>query len=83
MQQSMGSLANSMLIHVFLPVSHNADIGTFSSGTVGAHFANTQTQYMEFEGHLIAGSCYAVDNSGDTDLSTKAGDISSTAHRFL
>ena len=41
MQQSMGSLANRTLKHICMPGSHDAGMGTFSPGTVGAHFANT------------------------------------------
>ncbi|KAF3048876.1 hypothetical protein E8E11_003659 [Didymella keratinophila] len=56
MQQSMGSLANRTLKHICMPGSHDAGMGTFSPGTVGAHFANTQTQYLDFKGQLVAGS---------------------------
>ncbi|KAF2633711.1 hypothetical protein BU25DRAFT_464926 [Macroventuria anomochaeta] len=38
--------------------SHDAVMGTFSPGTVGAHFANTQTQNLDFKGQLMAGSRY-------------------------
>jgi uncharacterized coiled-coil protein SlyX len=41
-----------------MPGSHDADMGMFSPGTVGAHFANTQTQYLDFKGQLMAGSRY-------------------------
>lgn len=58
MQQSMGSLANRTLNHICMPGSHDAGMGTFSPGTVGAHFANTQTQYLDFKGQLEAGSRY-------------------------
>lgn len=58
MQQSMGSLANRTLRHICMPGSHDAGMGTFSPGTVGAHFANTQTQYLDFKGQLMAGSRY-------------------------
>ncbi|KAJ8117833.1 hypothetical protein OPT61_g1057 [Boeremia exigua] len=58
MQQSMGSLANRTLNHICMPGSHDAGMGTFSPGTVGAHFANTQTQYLDFKGQLMAGSRY-------------------------
>lgn len=57
-QQSMGSLANRTLKHICMPGSHDAGMGTFSPGTVGAHFANTQTQYLDFKGQLMAGSRY-------------------------
>ena len=58
MQQSMGSLANRTLKHICMPGSHDAGMGIFSPGTVGAHFANTQTQYLDFKGQLMAGSRY-------------------------
>lgn len=58
MQQSMGSLANRTLKHICMPGSHDAGMGRFSPGTVGAHFANTQTQYLDFKGQLMAGSRY-------------------------
>jgi uncharacterized coiled-coil protein SlyX len=56
MQQSMGSLANRTLKTICMPGSHDAGMGVFKSGTVGAHFANTQTQYLDFKGQLLAGS---------------------------
>lgn len=56
MQQSMGSLANRTLKHVCMPGSHDAGMSTFRPGTVGAHFANTQTQYLDFYQQLMAGS---------------------------
>jgi hypothetical protein len=58
MQQSMGSLANRTLKHICMPGSHDAGMGTFSPGTIGAHFANTQTQYLDFYQQLMAGSRY-------------------------
>lgn len=58
MHQSMGSLANRTLKHICMPGSHDAGMGTFNPGTVGAHFANTQTQYLDFKGQLMAGSRY-------------------------
>lgn len=58
MQQSMGSLANRTLKHICMPGSHDAGMGRFNPGTVGAHFANTQTQYLDFKGQLMAGSRY-------------------------
>jgi hypothetical protein len=47
MQQSMGSLANRTLKHIAMPGSHDAGMGIFNPGTIGAHFANTQTQYLD------------------------------------
>ncbi|KAI0615204.1 PLCXc domain-containing protein, partial [Pyrenophora tritici-repentis] len=58
MQQSMGSLANRTLKHICMPGSHDAGMGAFHPGTIGAHFANTQTQYLDFAGQLKAGSRY-------------------------
>ena len=58
MQQSMGSLANRTLKHICMPGSHDAGMGAFHPGTIGAHFANTQTQYLDFGGQLTAGSRY-------------------------
>lgn len=58
MQQSMGSLANRTLKHICMPGSHDAGMGVFSPGTIGAHFANTQTQYLDFYQQLMAGSRY-------------------------
>jgi hypothetical protein len=58
MQQSMGSLSNRTLKHICMPGSHDAGMGKFNPGTVGAHFANTQTQYLDFKGQLEAGSRY-------------------------
>ncbi len=52
----MGSLANRTLKTICMPGSHDAGMGTFSPGTVGAHFANTQTQYLDIKGQLMAGS---------------------------
>ena len=56
MQQSMGSLANRTLKHICMPGSHDAGMTTFKPGTVGANFANTQTQYLNFYQQLMAGS---------------------------
>lgn len=41
-----------------MPGSHDAGMGTFTGGTIGAHLANTQTQYLDFYGQLMAGSRY-------------------------
>ncbi|KAF2828377.1 PLC-like phosphodiesterase [Ophiobolus disseminans] len=57
MQQSMGSLANRTLKHICMPGSHDAGMGpVFRPGTIGSHFANTQTQYLDFYAQLMAGS---------------------------
>jgi hypothetical protein len=56
MQQSMGSLANRTLKHICMPGSHDAGMSTFKPGSIGAHFANTQTQYLDFYQQLMAGS---------------------------
>lgn len=58
MQQSIGSLANRTLKHIAMPGSHDAGMSTFKPGTVGAHFANTQTQYLDIYQQLMAGSRY-------------------------
>jgi hypothetical protein len=58
MQQSMGSLANRTLKHICMPGSHDAGMTTFKPGTIGANFANTQAQYLEFYQQLMAGSRY-------------------------
>jgi hypothetical protein len=58
MQQSMGSLANRTLKHICMPGSHDAGMGTFKTGTIGAHFANTQTQYLDFYQQFMVGSRY-------------------------
>jgi hypothetical protein len=56
MQQSMGSLGNRTLKHICMPGSHDAGMGVFNPGTVGAHYSNTQTQYLDFYHQLMAGS---------------------------
>jgi hypothetical protein len=58
MQQSMGSLANRTLKHICMPGSHDAGMSTYKPGTIGANFANTQTQYLDFYQQLMAGSRY-------------------------
>jgi hypothetical protein len=58
MQQSMGSLANRTLKSIAMPGSHDAGMSTFSPGTIGANFANTQAQYLDIGGQLTAGSRY-------------------------
>jgi hypothetical protein len=58
MQQSMGSLANRTLKHIAMPGSHDAGMTTFNPGTVGANYANTQTQYLNFYQQLMHGSRY-------------------------
>jgi hypothetical protein len=56
MQQSMGSLGNRTLKHICMPGSHDAGMSVFKPGTVGADFANTQTQYLDFYHQLMVGS---------------------------
>ena len=58
MQQSMGSLANRTLKQITMPGSHDAGMSTYSPGTVGANFANTQAQYLDIAGQLKVGSRY-------------------------
>jgi hypothetical protein len=58
MQQSMGSLANRTLRHICMPGSHDAGMSRFTPGTIGANFANTQTQYLDIGQQLMAGSRY-------------------------
>jgi hypothetical protein len=58
MQQSLGSLGNRTLRQICMPGSHDAGMSTFKPGTVGAHFANTQTQYLDFYQQLMMGSRY-------------------------
>jgi len=58
MQQSLGSIGNRTLKMICMPGSHDAGISNFKPGTVGAHFANSQTQYLNFYDQLIAGSRY-------------------------
>jgi hypothetical protein len=58
MQQNIGSLGNRTLKHITMPGSHDAGMSTFKPGTVGAHFANTQTQYLDFYQQLMHGSRY-------------------------
>ncbi|KAF2007103.1 PLC-like phosphodiesterase, partial [Amniculicola lignicola CBS 123094] len=58
MQRSLGSLGNRTLKHICMPGSHDAGMSTFKPGTVGANFANTQTQYFDIYHQLIAGSRY-------------------------
>lgn len=56
MQQSMGSLANRTLKYICMPGSHDAGMTTFNPGTIGANYANTQTQYLDIYQQLMAGS---------------------------
>jgi hypothetical protein len=58
MQQSLGSIGNRTLKMICMPGSHDAGISNFKPGTVGAHFANSQTQYLNFYDQLVAGSRY-------------------------
>ncbi|KAF2687063.1 PLC-like phosphodiesterase [Lentithecium fluviatile CBS 122367] len=58
MQQSLGSIGNRTLKQICMPGSHDAGISNFKPGTVGANFANSQTQYLNFYDQLVAGSRY-------------------------
>lgn len=58
MQQSLGSIGNRTLKHITMPGSHDAGMSTFNPGTIGANFANTQAQYLDFYAQLMAGSRY-------------------------
>jgi hypothetical protein len=58
MQQSMGSLANRTLKHICMPGSHDAGMSTFTRGSGGASYINTQAQYLDFYQQLMAGSRY-------------------------
>ena len=58
MQQSLGSLSNRTLKHITMPGSHDAGMSTFKPGTIGANYANTQTQYFNFYDQLMVGSRY-------------------------
>lgn len=41
-----------------MPGSHDAGMSSFRPGTVGANFANTQAQYLDFFQQLMSGSRY-------------------------
>ncbi|KAF1974873.1 PLC-like phosphodiesterase [Bimuria novae-zelandiae CBS 107.79] len=58
MQQSLGSLGNRTLKQICMPGSHDAGMSEFDPGTIGAHFSNSQTQYLNFYDQLVAGSRY-------------------------
>lgn len=58
MQQSLGTLGNRTLKQICMPGSHDAGMSTFDAGTIGAHFANSQTQLLNFYDQLVAGSRY-------------------------
>jgi hypothetical protein len=58
MQQSMGSLANRTLKQITMPGSHDAGMDRYDPGTLGANFANTQSQYLDVGGQLNIGSRY-------------------------
>lgn len=58
MQQSLGSIGNRTLKMICMPGSHDAGISNFKPGTIGANFANSQTQYLNFHDQLVAGSRY-------------------------
>lgn len=56
MQQCIGSIGNRTLKQISMPGSHDAGMSTFDAGTVGATFANSQTQYLNIYDQLTAGS---------------------------
>ena len=58
MQQSLGSLGNRTLKHICMPGSHDAGMSSYSPGTVGANFENTQAQYLNIYNQLLLGSRY-------------------------
>lgn len=58
MQQSMGSLHNRTLKQITMPGSHDAGMSRYDPGTIGANFANTQSQYLDVAGQLVIGSRY-------------------------
>ncbi|KAF2203413.1 PLC-like phosphodiesterase [Delitschia confertaspora ATCC 74209] len=58
MQQSLGSLGNRTLKQICMPGSHDAGMSSYNPGTVGANFANTQAQYLDFYQQLMMGSRY-------------------------
>jgi len=58
MQQSLGSLGNRTLRHICMPGSHDAGMSSYSPGTVGANFENTQAQYLDLYNQLLYGSRY-------------------------
>ncbi|KAF2262630.1 PLC-like phosphodiesterase [Lojkania enalia] len=58
MQQSLGSLGNRTLKHIVMPGSHDSGMSSFSPGTVGANYANTQAQYLDIYQQLMMGSRY-------------------------
>jgi len=58
MHQSLDTLGNRTLRQICMPGSHDAGMSSFDAGTVGAHFSNSQTQYLNFYDQLVAGSRY-------------------------
>lgn len=58
MQQNLGSLGNRTLKEICMPGSHDAGMSSYSPGTVGADFENTQAQYLNFGDQLKYGSRY-------------------------
>ncbi|KAF2814969.1 PLC-like phosphodiesterase [Mytilinidion resinicola] len=56
MQQSLGSIGNRTLRHICMPGSHDAGMSSYSPGTVGANFENTQAQYLDMYNQLLYGS---------------------------
>jgi hypothetical protein len=58
MHQSLGSIGNRTLKQICMPGSHDAGMSQFDAGTIGATFANSQTQYLNIYDQLVAGSRY-------------------------
>ncbi|KAF1959627.1 PLC-like phosphodiesterase [Byssothecium circinans] len=58
MHQSLGSIGNRTLKQICMPGSHDAGMSEFDPGTIGATFANSQTQVLNIYDQLIAGSRY-------------------------
>lgn len=58
MHQSLDTLGNRTLKQITMPGSHDAGMSEFNAGTIGAHFTNSQTQYLNFYDQLAAGSRY-------------------------
>ncbi|KAF2645094.1 PLC-like phosphodiesterase [Massarina eburnea CBS 473.64] len=58
MHQSLGSIGNRTLKQICMPGSHDAGMSKFDAGTIGATFANSQTQYLNIYDQLVAGSRY-------------------------
>lgn len=58
MRQGLATIGNRKLKHLCLPGSHDAGMTTFSGGTFGATYENTQTQLLNIYDQLIYGSRY-------------------------